>query len=448
MIRKWKGVLCQVNTWTDDDRIIEVFEWRDTPMTMRAQFLDNGGHSNATPSGAILEVSIVGDNVMGSGEFSATDAGVRHAQHVEDGSMVGVSVDPCRVEAEDIIIAGDGTQVPLEEWWAYPPGAEPWPEPFRFATIYHKYVAAAVTGVAVPAFAGARIEIVEDAAEAPVVLDPPLPASNDSSAAAAAASGGLSTDSMVYRGTRTASKASMASATISEKRQRLLASSAFRPPVAAFRERTFDQFTPWTLDEETGYISGHAYPWFGRHRGFRQSGATVTPPASRDFTQFLNGGWVTCDDGSRFQIGVITHKGGHGETAAEYEVIKSDPANQLGPVVAYADDYGVQVCGIAWPDIDPVEVSRAMASYPSGDWQFHAGEQKLHGIALVNNPGFHSLEQEGVVPTRMCASMARVKLPPTATPAQEAIARGRAPRAMSAGALLTLQELDRVRGKR
>lgn len=417
MGKRWKGILGMRNTWTGDGRMIEVLSNRDLPLTLRVQRQDNGGHSNAIPCGTIDAVWFEGDEFWGSGEFSDNEDGQYAQGVVADQSLRGVSMDPGLVTAIDVILAGDGTVIDPDEWWSYEAGEEPWDGPFSWGTIYSEYQMAAATLVATPAFAEASIAIDETATEA------------DGERSVASSGSGIVEHSMVAGARRFAAKATKRTqghaVQMPEARRRLVASTAYRPPVEAFRQREFKGYERFTIDPETGFMYGHVYPWEGRHRGFRNT--YVRPPQSRDFSQFLSGGSVTCDDGTVVDIGLITHFKAHLRTLEEYELAKEDPANQLGPVAIYADDFGVQVAGIVWPDVDPVAVARAAAAYPSGDWSTFNGEQKLTGIALVNNPGFHAYDQEGVETRRLVASFES----------------GEMTKPLSARALADLADLDR-----
>ena len=391
-MRRWKGILGMRNTWTGDNRRIDSLTHRDLPLTLRVQRVDNGGHSNAVPCGSIDTVWFEGDELWGSGPFSDNEDGAYAASVVADQSLRGVSMDPGSVTAVDVILAADGTEIDPEEWYRYEAGQEPWEGPFTWATIYSEYELAAATIVATPAFAQASIEI-------------DMEGDGDAEDRTTAAVTRIE-HSTVLGVQRPAVKSRPATAAVvlSDDRRRLVSSSAYRPPVEAFARREFDQYQRFSVDPDTGFISGHVYPWNGRHRGFKST--FVRPPQSRDFSQFLSGGAVTCNDGTVIDVGVITHFKGHLATLNEYELAKEDPANQLGPVVIYADEFGAQVAGIAWPDIDAVALARAAAAYPSGDWSVFNGDQKLTGIALVNNPGFHAFDQEGVEVRRLVASYA------------------------------------------
>lgn len=400
---RWKGRLGFINTWTGDNRRIDNLTHRELPLTLRVQRIDNGGHSNAIPCATIDQVWFEGDAMWGAGDFSDNEDGLYAIGVVADQTLRGVSMDPGTVSAREIILAADGTEVDPEEWWEYPAGEEPWPAPFQWATIYTEYEMAAATIVATPAFAEATIAMDTEAAEERI----------------AASAGGVD-DTMVARGIRPAFKVHAqrdtdgAAVTPSEDRRRLIASAAFRPPAAAYAQRDFVGYQRFSIDADTGFISGHIYPWNGRHRGFRQS--FVRPPQSRDFSEFLTGGSVTLDDGQTIDIGIITHFGGHLETLADYERAKEDPANQLGAVAIYADEFGVQVAGQVWPDVDPVAVARAAAAYPSGDWSQFGTEQKLTGVALVNNPGYHAYHQEGTDVRRLVASYSSIDMDKGGTP--------------------------------
>ena len=397
MAKKWIGVLGMRNTWTADNRRIDELTHRELPLTLRVQREDNGGHSNAIPCGTITEVWFDGDEMWGRGEFSDNDDGQYAAGVVSDQSLRGVSMDPGKVTAFEIILAADGTEIDVDEYYSYPAGDEPWEGPFKYATVYAEYQMSAATLVATPAFAEANISI--DPEDEPVDGADDDTNSNRQTASAA----GHREHSMVLGAQRIPVKeARQGPVALAADRARLIASAAYRPPVEAFRQREFDGYQRFTIDPDTGFIFGHVYPWTGRHRGFRNT--YVQPPQSRDFSQFLSGGSVTCDDGTVIDIGIITHFGAHMATLAEYDRAKEDPANQLGPVAIYADEFGVQVAGVVWPDVDPVAVSRAAAGYPSGDWSRFGTEEKLTGVAIVNQPGFHAFDQEGVNVRRLVAS--------------------------------------------
>lgn len=450
MDQRWSGCIAMVNTWTDDDRRIDEIAWRDFPLTLRVQRMDPGyGHGNAEPSGSIDRIWLEGDAVMGEGPWSEGDAGRAHMGWVQEGTMQGVSIDPGRIEAYDIIIAGDGTEVPIEEWWAWPSGQEPWPEPFRYATIFTLYQIAALTGVANPAFSQARIEI---------VAEPPATAPAEESATPGTAAGiAPSAASMILGTKRFATKTdglarkAVPTAAPPADVARLIASSAWRAPSEAFAKRALPGFTPFEIDPDTGWYHGHIYAWNGEHRG---SGATpLHPPKSTDFTQFLTGGKIPLDDGTRITPAVLTSIGGHKNSGAEYDRLVEDPANQLGPCLVYADEFGVQVCGVAWPDRDPVFMAQACASYPSGDWRGPKDRERLHGCALVTNPGFHSLDQAGQEPIplrgdpplRMVASFARVK--GGAFVKGDTLPTARRPRALSTDGLARLRTLKDTIGR-
>lgn len=431
MAIKWRGIIAQMNTPTGDRRVIESFRWREFPLTLRVQREDDGGHSHAEPCGTIEAIEIVGNDVIGSGLISDTiEAGIYAAKVIREGVMRGVSVDNgefhARYEYRDRRDGTVYTDADLEalsgaEYSDLEPHLEDW-------FVMEDYEIAALTIVATPAFAAARIEIDDsddgdDTAEDGTEDDADTADAEDDAderLIASIPSSPVSPLSMVLNPQRPTTTTTV---TVP---QRFVASSMFKAPADAFRPHDFDGYERFTIDPKTRTIYGHIYPWDGKHRG-----ALIEPPRSTDFSQFLTGGSITLDNGQTIDVGVVTMFGGHMTDAHTYDLAREDPANQLGPVVLYADEFGVQACGIVWPDVDEVSLARAAAAYPSGDWSVFAGEYKLTGVALVNNPGYHAFDVAGVT-ERLVASMAPVR------PRRKA---DRSP--MSARARLNLADLRR-----
>lgn len=426
MPKNWRGVIAQINTLTGDGRMIEEVGYREFPLTLRVQRVDDGGHSHAEPCGTITSIVVEGNDVIGEGTFSTNEAGEYAAHAVEEGTLRGVSVDPGEVRSRwEIVDNRDGTVYTYAEIDRM--GRDEYEELAPFLeerTVYEFYEIAALTIVATPAFAAARIEVVDESETTETTEE-----TTEEGERIAASAGGsvLGRHSMVLpeseerRGPRVP--------------ERFVASSHFVAPADAFARRDYDGYQRFTVDPQTRRIFGHIYPWVGAHRGCAEQ-----PPQSRDFRQFLTGGRLALDNGETIDIGILTFQGGHAGSSDEYDRIREDPANQLGPVVLYADDYGVQACGIVWPDIDEVALARAAAAYPSGDWRMKDGEFKLMGVALVNNPGYHAFDIPGIEEERLVASF---------TPARHSVDRGivdglnGGARPLSVFDRITLTDLDR-----
>lgn len=439
---RWRGIITQLNTWTGDGRRIEEIDHRELPLSFRVQRVDNGGHSEAEPCGRIDDITIEGDNVIGEGETSSVEAGEYAATVIAEGTLRGVSIDPGSVRATWVMYDPENDQI----WTAQKLGELPDEEFYDLMgrcedrLVYDYYEIGALTLVATPAFADARVEIIPAAATASAEDD------ETAEERQVASSGGLLVEHSMTMGALPVEHE--AAPLVTRARPvRLTAGATFRPPAEAFRPPAeVTAYTPFSIDPDTGYISGHIYPWDGAHRGSRMT--YLKPPQSRDFSEFLTGGSVTTDDGQTIDIGVITWAGGHCNTAEEYDRVREDPANQLGPVVLYADEFGVMACGIVWEDIDAVALARSAAAYPSGDWQPVRGEHLLCGVALVNNPGYHRYDQPGqeqrIVASYSSLSSAEDRRRSVAdmTPA------GRERRAaLSARQYLALKDLDKKMGR-
>lgn len=95
-------VLAKLDTWTTDGRMIEAagFGVRDLPLSIKAQFTDAPGHSEAMIVGTLQEVTVDGDTLSGRGWFVDTDEGRKAAFLMDAGALRFNSVDLADVEAD------------------------------------------------------------------------------------------------------------------------------------------------------------------------------------------------------------------------------------------------------------------------------------------------------------------------------------------------------------
>lgn len=171
----------------------------------------------------------------------------------------------------------------------------------------------------------------------------------------------------------------------------LLASSYSEPYRAEFfRKQPLTGPTALRLDRETGQISGHLGAFGTCHVAkLAETGQCVTVPTGDDFSSF-HVGEVMTDEGL-LNVGKITVGGGHmGNGSLRAAVEHYDRTSSIAaPVVAYYDDYGIQVAGQLLHDIEPAKVDQLMtAGQLSGDWRGRPPHQKLIAALAVNQGSF------------------------------------------------------------
>jgi hypothetical protein len=230
---------------------------------------------------------------------------------------------------------------------------------------------AGATVCPIPAFAGCRIELPDDA---------PVPVSAASAELGAAI-------------TAAAKPSPMGTANVLDDvcAPCLTASSnipSWAPPVEWFTDPQLTEPTPLTITDD-GRIFGHVAEWGACHVGLP---GCVTPPHSRTgYAHFLVGETIL-SDGTRQPTGHLTVAGGHARLtlSADAAVAHYDnAATAVGPVTIGEDTHGIWIAGAVYPDTPPELVARARSSAPSGDWRdTGAGHLELINIHCVNSPGY------------------------------------------------------------
>lgn len=179
----WNGVIGMEQSMTGDGRLIEdgALRWEDLPIPLRYVSSDVGGHQGAEVVGTIQHIEREdGGRIVGTGTFdTSSDAGQEAVRQVGEGLTRGISMDLDDVSfevrvAEDVIEAMepamDGGEGDTDETAA---------EPEARAVVDGKVVmmqmasddevhvttsarVRAATIVAIPAFAEAKIDLVDD----------------------------------------------------------------------------------------------------------------------------------------------------------------------------------------------------------------------------------------------------------------------------------------------
>lgn len=358
-----------------DGRIIHEVGFRELPLSVRWVRQDVGAHQGAEAVGVFDGTNFDGEHLhIGMGEYLDTPT-AQDAAALVDGGAQFFSADPGgRIEYHFTVLDPDGKEVtPKEIDEAYykmyygtddeSKDAKAWLQSLRERQEFDFYEVGGITQVDIPAFPECRIAWVAEGTDA--------------------GAGGAGAE----QAGRDLTSAEMAR---SRKLLRRVAAVPTVRPAAAFAKRTFTSYTPWSVDDK-GQIFGHVAGWNSCHRGFQNR--CERPQYQTAFDEF-HIGWTPLDDGTRIRTGVITHVDGHLTSFEEYRRHAEDPLAQLGPVRLYADEWGIQACGVVHADIPQAQLDRAVAGQPSGDWIGVEGQRTLRGIAIVNTPGHLAYGEE------------------------------------------------------
>lgn len=455
MGRPWRGIITQANIQTPElspgpgeeaptPRIFEQFTWREPPFTLRAVFVDTYGHMQAAPVARVDRVWSEGDDVLAEGVFSDVEDGQNAETLVGEQILNSVSVDPSDYAfVEEWIDPETGEVVPpatLEELTTQLYAA--WDDEDEETAVnimtyldslyirlrFTRYEIGGATLTAIQAITRARIQLVDESAEPAPGEDAPIQASalpaDDLSALAAATPVLVPSELARLTGPsnpvgRRRSLGSELAASF-DRRPRPTSAATMqasggpaRRPAAAYRMQNLSGPTPFGITDE-GWFVGHvavrlnADGSLNCHRSLSVAGGCIVPPAQDTFEE-AHGGTTYLDDGTQIRTGVLTYADLHaapgGLSVAEIQRLIEDTGTQLGSVRYYADQWGIQACGVAHAARTPEELAVAVASTPSGDWRMKAGAYRLFGVHLVNTGGL--ITREGLVDgeQRMVASM-------------------------------------------
>lgn len=380
----WHGVIGIEGEMTGDGRLIEpnALRWADLPIPLRYTPEDTGGHQGAVVVGRILTIErgangaieATGDIDMGS------EAGREYARQVDSGLTPGISMDLDSVSfevrvAKDLLDNGM-MMLPMlaDESDEMADGEDAGPTTDDEGRVTVMEVGAedevmvttdarirAATGVAIPAFAGARI-----------VLDAPLPETMPEDAPALAL---------------------------------VAASAPVEPPVAWFDNPGLTEPTPLTITED-GQVYGHLAVWGTCHTAY--SGQCVEPPHSPSGYAYFRTGAVMTREGAEVPVGVITLDtlhAGRSLTAAQTLAHYENTGRGVADVSAGEDSIGIWIAGALRPGTSPEQVRVLRASPLSGDWRRMGGHLELMAALAVNVPGFPVPRPQGLVASGVMHSL-------------------------------------------
>lgn len=407
---RWSGILGVENEMTGDGRLIEAnaLRWDEGSLPLRYVSSDVGAHDGATVVGRIDRVWRTGHNIYGEGIIDLSTAdGSDAARAVAERLQDGISMDLDDVSFE-VRVAQELLDSGMDIDFGFPFGedsiVQEEPETDDEGRVTVVKVASdeevrvttsgrvrAATLVSIPAFATARIALVEesDDTEDPtneVVPDEPAP----------------------------------------DEQQSLIASGfPIAPPSSWFRDPELQGPTPLHVSKD-GRIYGHVATWDTCHVGHAHRGC-ITPPKSRTSYAHFHVGTIVTAEGSEIPVGRITldtlHAKEHASAAAalaHYE----HTGYAVADVAAGEDAYGIWIAGAARPSVTDEQVRVLRASPLSGDWRMIGGNLELVAALAVNTPGFPIPHTRGLVASGAVQSLVAANIVRDAAPEQSSILDG------------------------
>lgn len=457
----WHGVIGMEQTMTGDGRMIEegALRWEDLPIPLRYVSSDTGGHQGAEVVGTIQFIEREEDGrITATGTFdTSSEVGREAVRQVGEGLTRGVSMDLDDVSfevrvAEDVLAAmeatldGDGDE---DEARAVVDGKVVMMELASDDEVHVTTSARirAATIVSIPAFAEAKIDLVEDdeavddetaigelddadeIGEDEVeesynwvddvgglpkyirrIADHLIAQGMTESRAIASA---VNTVKRWARGgtvranggprvsAKTAAKAAAAVAEWEAKKIRARASAAqsealavvaaggpVAPPSSWFQDPQLSEPTPLSITKD-GRVYGHLAVWDSCHISHPDD--CVSPPRSATGYAYFHTGAVLTEDGEEVAVGHLTMNTGH--ASAEKRALAAlahydDTGAVAADVRAGEDAFGIWVAGAMRSGLSEEQV-RSMRSAPlSGDWRRVNGSLELVAALAVNVPGF------------------------------------------------------------
>jgi hypothetical protein len=408
MARRWRGPLVIENEQTGDGRVIAAGALDWAPLPLPLAWLQQEQHGDLLPGavqvGTIDAITRDGNLVIGEGVVDDEQPdGAELVRRLEagtasHGTRQGLSIDPdnwsmellLRDDSDDgedevVIIAGAG-DLPAVTAAAGDPdpgegGGESHSTLFRdevdeLLTRFSRLRIRGVTACAVPAFAGAFMELVGDE-PAEVVED----------------DGEDEADEVVAAGTVPASVPtappsswfSIPEPDVGDEGR----TEVYGMPAQELLVEQPDGglAVPFTIADD-GRVFGHAARWGQCHVGYAEC---VTAPESLAAYAHFHHGEVVCDDGTRVATGTLTMGCDHAAAELRAPDARDHYAHSglaFADVRATNGALGVWVSGTLRPDVTAEQVRLLRASSLSGDWRRIGSHLEFIGALAVNVPGF------------------------------------------------------------
>ena len=351
---KWAGVIGMEGELTGDGRFLEQGSMRwdaENPQPFRYVSEDNGGHDGAVTVGRIDSIErLDGGKLWGEGVIVLGSEEAHEAlRKIESGEQTGVSMDmddlsfEVRVAQELLEGADYSTGEPDENGRVTLFKGSPSDEVMMVTDARIR----AATIVAIPAFADARISLVQEEVE-----------------------------------------------------QTLVASGKFetKPSSLAFENPKLTGPTALTVDE-TGRVFGHLATWDTCHISYSAAGQCVTAPRSATSYANFHTGVLETQEGN-LSVGRLIVDTTHANQKLQSKAA-AEHYDHTGAVAAYVrageDQYGIWVSGVLNPDASEAQ-RRALKTSPlSGDWRRINNNLELVAALSVNVPGFPIPRPTGLV---------------------------------------------------
>jgi hypothetical protein len=166
------------------------------------------------------------------------------------------------------------------------------------------------------------------------------------------------------------------------------------PPKEWFEKPKFDRVTPVQV-ERNGRVFGHVSEWGACHIGY---GATCKEVPRGGYKKFLNKN-IECSDGSIVPCGPIVIGTDHADRFAAADVAQDHYAHTgfaVADVTVFEDEFGLGITGALRPDVSGAQVRVLRGSDISPDWRKvrtvrdRNGKWEMVGLLAVNTSGFVS----------------------------------------------------------
>lgn len=381
----WAGTIGMENELTGDARLIEnsALVWdasEDDPLPFRYVSADVGLHDGAVVVGHIFGVERrPGGVIWAWGDFDlGSEHGLEARRQVAEKLSNGVSMDlddvsfeirvakeimDERDELRDALMSEDGEMPEIEREEVDGRVVVVKMSPDDELTVTTEARIRSATLVAIPAFAGAKIELID---QPPTGNVPPA----------------RSVDEEV------------------ESEGLAASASPIAPPRSWFEVPEASGPTPLTVTAD-GQIYGHLATWNVCHIG-SPNGAdvcVVAPRSPSGYAHYHTGSVLTAE-GVEVATGRVTMGTGHARlsasamnAAAHYDNTGAAAAD----VVAKDGQFGIWVCGAARPGTTAEQLRTLRGSPLSGDWRKIGGQFEMVGALAVNVPGFPVPRTAGLV---------------------------------------------------
>lgn len=340
----WEGPITYEGIETGDRRIFQenAVRWDESllPFPFKWQRVSAEGHDASITIGRVDSVFRAEDGggaVWGRGIIlSGPDAPPEAQEYInllKAGAAGGVSID------------GDSAKFEIEGMESGDPGA--------MRMVFSEINIRALTAVDIPAFAGAKIRLVDD----PVLA------------------------SVEY------SRADRPRDWIVDDEVLVASLIPVDPPRDWFDDPQLSELTPITITDD-GRIFGHLCGKETCHIGY---GSCKTSPRNCDYDSYFHLGELKTAEGDIVYVGHMTYGGGHAplDQSAQTAAMYYDSTSRVSADIRCGEDeHGTWVAGALRPGLSAEDIREIRSAPLSGDWRPINKKLQLIAAHAVNVPGF------------------------------------------------------------